>query len=174
MRMFNDNDEVLIISDDSEFKGHWGRVLRFEPIFERYFVVLPDVHPTGHFAFEEHELEFLGEMEEEYEAALDDDDPEEEEPADGITIEVPQFGMSAEEFAQHLEFMLGRALGRVGQVGPREAFFGFQEFEGLTPQEVLFGVLDKIEESMAMHAQLHILVARIGTALNQVRPEETK
>jgi hypothetical protein len=166
-RKFKADDEVLVIGDHSDFKGQWGRVLQYEAIFERYFVFLPDVHKAGAYtAFTEDELDFLPPVEGEV------DDSEDEETSDGFVIEVPPFGISGEQFADHVQLLLGRTLTKVGQVGPEQVFFGFQEFEGLTPQEVLVAILGKVEESMIMHAQLHILVARIGTALGQVSPEE--
>jgi hypothetical protein len=166
---FVENDEVLVVGDDSDFKGQWGRVLKYEAVFERYFVFLPDVHKAGHYsAFSEDELELLPEVEEE----VIDSEPEEDQDT-GLVIDVPPFGIPAEDFADAVAILLGRTMSRVGQIGPEQIFMGYQQFEGQTPQEVLIGLLEKLEESMIMTAQLHILVARIGAALHQVHPEES-
>jgi len=161
---FDENDEVLVIGDHSDFKGQWGRVIQYEATFDRYFVFLPDVHKVGYYsAFEESELEFLEPLED-----VDDEDPE------GLVIDVPKFPMTAESFAAHVELLLGQTLSRVGTIGPEQVFFGFQAFEGKSTQEILIDILGKVEEVMIMGAQLHILVARIGVALGQVNPGESQ
>lgn len=169
-RRFNDDDEILVVGDDSDFKGHWGRVIKYEPLFERYFVVLPDVSPTGHFAFTEDQLTPLPEEEDagKYHEDQPDEDSEEEVHDE---VQVPAFGMSEDDFVKHLEWMIERSLTKVATVGPRDAFFGFQDFEGSTPQEILFSLLNKLEEGIALFAQAHILVARIGVAMSCVHPE---
>jgi ribosomal protein L24 len=159
---FKRDDEVVVAEGD--FKGQYGRVLEWEPIFERYFVVLPDVHETGHFAYQEHELLPLDDTEDEVVS-------DEEEEVEYDEVEVPTFPMSESDFVRHLEFFLERTMSKVGVTGPREAFFGFQEFEGMTPQEILLQILDKLEEGAALFAQAHVLVARMGVALDRTIQE---
>lgn len=73
----------------------------------------------------------------------------------------PRFGMGAHEFEGHVRYLLTKSLGRITQVGPEEAFFGFQPFEELTAPEVLSELMVKVEEGMALFAQAHILIGRV-------------
>lgn len=153
-RRFQDGDEVVVAEGD--FKGQYGSVLRFEEVFERYLVTLPDVSKTGHFAFQEHELEPIDFPVEE---AVDQ-------------IEVPEFGMTTEQVQNYLEYLFGRSLAHVGEVGAKEAFFGYQQWEGKTASQVLVGLMFKLEEGMAMFAQAHILIGRTIAALESVHDQE--
>jgi hypothetical protein len=90
--------------------------------------------------------------EDELEPAVFEDEEEE--------VEVPAFGMSAEELAGHTQYLLTKAMTRITEVGAQEAFFGFQEFEGKDAREILVTLLNKIEEGLALYAQAHILVSR--------------
>jgi hypothetical protein len=159
---FTEGDDVVVTS--GEHKGQWGRVLRYEEVFGKYFVQLPEISVTGYFAFEPNELFPL-----EDEDQATDGDAEEDYEEEGV--DVPAFGMSSEDFVTHLDILLDRTLTKVGNVGPHDAFFGFQEFEGMTPDQILIALLDKLEEGMALFAQAHILISRIGVALHEVTRE---
>lgn len=153
-RRFQDGDEVVVAEGD--FKGQYGTVLRFEDVFERYLVMLPDVSKTGYFAFQEHELEPI--------------DFPVEEVVD--QIEVPEFGMTTEQVQNYLEYLFTRSLAHVGEVGAKDAFFGYQQWEGKTASQVLVGLMFKLEEGMAMFAQAHILIGRTIAALESVHDQE--
>lgn len=158
-QIYPDGTEIVVL--DGELKGEYGVVVSYEPIFDRYFVQLPNRSLQGHFAFQLDEI-----------SALDDNTENQEESQDQ-TLETPGFGMSSEDFVAHLEFLIGRSLSRVPTVGPSDAFFGYQEFEGLTAEEVLLKLLDKIEEGIAHLAQAHILISRIGVSYRMFIKEIT-
>jgi hypothetical protein len=80
-------------------------------------------------------------------------------------FEAPSFGMGVNEFGAHLQHILSRSFDKVTVTGPQQAFFGFQEFEGKEPVEVLRELVNKLEDGMALLTQTHILVSRIGLAL---------
>jgi len=151
---FNEGDEILVV--EGEFKGRHGTVLRFEAIFETYMVTLPELSLTGYFACRESELELLDES--------SDDDAVDE-------IDVPSFGMTSEQFTSHLEYLFTRSLEHVSSVGPEQAFFGFQEFEGKSAADQLVALMLKLEEGMAMFAQAHILIGRTVVALESVNDQ---
>lgn len=156
--LYSEGDEIVVAAGD--FKGQFGVVLRYEEVFDRYYVQLPNVTVIGHFAFQEHEILSTNQEEQE-------DEEEDEQP-------VPRLGMTEHEFVKHVEFLIDRSLDRLVSVGPESAFFGYQEFEGMTPEEVLFALLDKIEEGIAHLAQTHILVSRIGVALRDTVQEASR
>lgn len=143
---FFTGDEVIVV--EGEFKGQFGLVTGNVPAFDQYFVLMPEVDPERGHLFEKGEIQHL--------------DYEESEPDD--KGETPGFGMDAQQFAAHLEFLITRSLDRVPTVGPANAFFGYQEFEGLTAEEALLLLLTKIEEGIAHLAQAHILISRIGVS----------
>jgi ribosomal protein L24 len=154
---FPTGTQVVVV--DGDFTGLSGIVKGYE--FERYLVVLQGVKTPKegqYFAYKEEELDFL-----------ESEDPSEEEEVD--EIHVPEFGMSAEAFERHLEYLIGRSLEHVGKIGPEQAFFGFQEFEGKTASEVLLSLMTKLEEGMALFAQAHILIGRIVVALEQTHDQ---
>jgi len=157
---FNPGDEILVV--EGEFKGQYGTIIEFEPTFERYFVLLPELHPTRYYAVTEGNLDFLP-----------PEEPDEQPGDDEGVIDIPvyEFGIPSEVFQRHLEYLIGRSLAHVGKVGPNEAFFGFQEFEGKSAPEVLLELMMKLEEGMAMFAQAHILIGRIVAALESVHDQ---
>lgn len=140
-----ENTEVVI--NDGVFKGFLGSVISYDHIADEYLVYLPEIEDQMSF----HYLAVF---------ALDEEE-EDEQPT-------PEFGMSADEFAAHLEYLVVRTLDRVPTAGAQDAFFGFQEFEGQTVDETLTLLLEKIEDGFAHLAQLHILVSRIGLAYRQI------
>jgi hypothetical protein len=154
---FNPGDEILVV--DGDFKGQIGSVIGYEEIFERYMVFLPRVSMTNHAACTEDELELLTNKKEE--------PPE----TDVVSVPVYDFGIPTDVLRKHLEWMCGRALEKIGDVGPNEAFFGFQEFEGKTASEILIDLMMKLEEGMAMFAQAHVLIGRIVAALESVHDQ---
>jgi hypothetical protein len=147
--LYDEGQEIVV--GEGDYKGQYGVVLKFEDIFDRYYVQLPNLSVTGYFAFQEHELLPLA--------------PEEEVSDEEEEDETPRLGMTDTEFVQHVEFMINRSLDRLVTVGPETAFFGYQEFEGMTPNEVLIQLMDKLEEGIAHLAQAHVLVSRIAVAL---------
>lgn len=149
---FSPGDEV--IATDGQYKGTHGTVLEYW-INSVVFQIADDQLVTGVVVVGEDELDFL---------------PAESED-DVIDIPVHEFGISEETFQRHLEYLIGRSLAQVGQVGAKEAFFGFQEFEGKTASEILFELMFKLEEGMAMFAQAHILIGRIVAALEMVHDQ---
>lgn len=152
---FPKGSQVIVV--DGDFAGQPGIVKGYE--FERYLVVLSGVKTPKegqYFAYREEELDFAGEL-------ADEEEVDE--------IDVPEFGMSPEAFEEHLEYLLGRSLEHVGKIGPEQAFFGFQEFEGKSPTEVLLSLMTKLEEGMALFAQAHILIGRIVVALEKTRDQ---
>lgn len=164
---FNPGDEILVV--DGSLKGQYGSIVEFEPTFERYFVLLPDLHATRYYAVREDELDFLPAEDSEQE----DEQPVEDDEDDGVLdVSVYGFGIPHEVFQRHLEYLIGRSLVHVGKVGPEEAFFGFQEFEGKTATEVLLELMFKLEEGMAMFAQAHILIGRVVSALESVHEQD--
>jgi hypothetical protein len=156
-QIYPDGTEIVVL--DGDLKGEYGVIISYESIFDRYFVQLPNRSLQGHFAFQLEEISPLDDNEE---------GDEEEEP-----FQPPGFGMSEDDFVAHLEFLIGRSLSKVPSVGAKEAFFGYQEFEGLTPEEVLLKLLDKIEEGIAHLAQAHILISRIGVSYRTILKEIT-
>lgn len=157
-QVYPDGTEVVVL--DGDLKGEYGIVVSYEPIFDRYFVQLPNRSLHGNFAFELDEISAL-------------DGKVEGEESEEDTEDTPRFGMSEDDFVQHLEFLIGRSLTKVASVGPEEAFFGYQEFESMTPEEVLLSLLDKIEEGIAHLAQAHILITRIGVSYRTIMKEIT-
>lgn len=153
-QVYPDGTEIVVL--DGELKGEYGVVISYEPVFDRYFVLLPNRSLEGHFAFRVEEISPLDEAE-------DEEDSEEDTP--------PGFGMSEDDFVAHLEFLIGRSLTKVVTTGAAEAFFGYQEFEGLTAEDALLKLLDKIEEGIAHLAQAHILISRIGVTYRTIMRE---
>lgn len=151
---FQPGDEVIAI--EGKYKGSYGKVLD-------YWIESPVVE----FA----EDSYVAVMSDEDLTLLDEEDEKSE---DDRVIEIPvhEFGISQETFQHHLEFLIGRTLAHVGKVGPEQAFFGFQEFEGKTASEVLLELMMKLEEGMAMFAQAHILIGRIVAALEIVHDQD--
>jgi hypothetical protein len=150
---FEPGDEVVVV--DGDFTGVTGTVLKYEAVFDTYFVQSSEVSATGHIACKESELDFL----------VQEGQGEDQ-------VEVPRFPLSTEALRHHLEWMLGRALGQVGDVGPEQALFGFQQFEGKTPQEVLIELMSKLEEGMALIAQVHVMFGRIYVALEGMNDQD--
>lgn len=144
---FEPGDTVVICS--GEWKGTTGKIKEY--MFERYMV---EFEPGKYVACREEELAKVF-----YEPVPD------EEPEEVKEVPVYDFGISTELLAKHLEWLVGNSLQKVGSVGPEQAFFGFQEFEGKSPQEVLLEIMEKLEEGVAMFAQAHVLVGRIVMAL---------
>lgn len=97
-------------------------------------------------------------------------EPENNEGVDEIKI--PTFGMTQEQVANYLEYLLRRSVEHVGSVGAEDALFGYQEFEGKTASQVLVGLLFKLEEGMAMFAQAYILIGRTIAALESVHDQD--
>lgn len=155
--VLEDGTEIVVLEDDH--KGEYGIILGYDPVLELYAVELPNLDKNAIFYFNG---DLLGVLEEE---ETEDDEYSYEQ--------TPGFGMSTEDFAAHLEFLIGRSLHRVPTVGPETAFFGYQEFEGLTAEDALLSLLDKIEEGIAHLAQAHILVARIGVTYRTLIKEIT-
>lgn len=152
---FNPGDEVLVVEGD--FKGQRGTVEEF--IFESYMVDITADH-TGNvrIACKEEELGFP---------------PQEKNSEEEVTdLPVHGFGISQAMLSTHLQWLIGRSLEKVGEVGPDQAFFGFQEFEGKTPQEVLLEIMGKLEEGVAMFAQAHVLVGRIVMAMEAMNDQD--
>jgi hypothetical protein len=147
-RAFEDGDEVVVVEGD--FKGRYGQVMWFE--LGRYMVRLPEVTENGHVGFEEHEL-----------AKLDD----ESEPVREVSVH--SFPIPQKEFERHLEYLLMRSMEHVGEVGPHQALFGYQEFEGKDPGEILVELMDKLEQGMGLFAQAHIMIGRIVLALEHTQ-----
>jgi KOW motif-containing protein len=151
---FEPGDEVIVI--EGEFKGHYGTVIQFEDTFAKYYVILPERHLFDLFPFDEGDLDFL---------------PPEEPEEEVDEIPVYDFGIPQSVLHSHLEWLISRSLEHVGDVGPDQAFFGYQEFEGKTASEVLVELMTKLEEGMAMFAQAHILIGRIVAALESVHDQ---
>jgi hypothetical protein len=149
---FKKGDDVLVIGGD--YKGHYGRVVDFT--LGIYLVSLPELQETGYFGVREANLELLDEV---------TGDPEPEPEVKTNEVFVPAFGMTEDQFVAHMEYLMTRALGRVTTTGPGQAFYGFQEFETLTPPEVLAKLMIKLEEGMALLAQAHVLIGRTALAL---------
>jgi hypothetical protein len=158
-QIYPDGTEIVVL--DGQLKGEYGVVVSYEPIFDRYFVQLPNRSLEGHFAFQLDEISPLEEPQEEQE----DTEPTDDDP--------PGFGMTEDEFVSHLEFLMGRSMSKIPTTGAKEAFFGYQEFEGMTAEEVLLSLLDKLEEGIAHLAQAHILIARIGVSYRTIVKEIT-
>jgi len=74
--------------------------------------------------------------------------------------ETPSFGMSHDELAGHTKYLLTKAMDRITEVKQEDWAFGFLQFEGMDAREILVLLLNKIEDSMALSAQAHILVSR--------------
>lgn len=151
---FNEGDEVVVT--DGDWKGQYGVVKRYDDMFERYMVNLPDVMAPEHFAAcTEGEL-----------ALLSEDDEE-------VVDEIPvyDFPISQETFQEHLEYLMARSLEHVGNVGAEQAFFGFEQWEGKSASEVLVGLMTKLEEGMALFTQAHILIGRVVIALESVHDQ---
>lgn len=154
---FREGQEVLIVGGD--FKGYYGNVDEY--VLERYMVeATKDDITYVRVACTEDELEEFQSEE------------TEEEDEGFIDIPVYDFGISSETLQRHLEYMIGRCLVHVGKVGPEQAFFGFQEFEGKTASEVLLELMGKLEEGMAMFTQAHILIGRVVAALEIVHDQD--
>lgn len=156
-QVYPDGTEIVVL--EGELKGEYGVVVSYEAIFDRYFVHLPQRSLQGHFAFKVEDISALDELE-------DEEEPEEDDTP-------PGFGMSEDDFVAHLEFLIGRSLTKVVTTGPNEVFFGYQEFEGLTAEDALLKLLDKIEEGIAHLAQAHILISRIGVTYRTIMREIT-
>jgi len=148
---FKPGDEVIVVEGTQ--KGQYGLIVQYEATFGKYFVDISDESPAGYFAFSESELE-----------ALDGYDEVTE-------ISIPAFGVSSEVMQTHLEWLMTRSLERLGEIGPEQALFGFQEFEGKTAQEVLLELMGKLEEGMALFGQAHILIGRVVVALESVEDQ---
>jgi ribosomal protein L24 len=151
MMKLTPGDKVRVIKGD--FVGLEGTYLEY--VFERYMVQTDN----GKIACKGGEIKLVQVQEPEEDSVLD--------------MPVHRFPISEEALTDHLEFLLSRALDQVGVVGPEQALFGFQEFEGKTPTEVLVELMLKIEEGMALFAQVHILIGRIVLALEQVNDSNT-
>lgn len=158
MEIYPEGTEIVVIK--GKHKGHSGTIISYESIFDNYFVHLPEVNLGAAIAIEPYQIDRLDRGPTEH-----PEEPEEATP--------PEFGMSEEEFVSHLEFLIGRSLSRIPTTGPAEAFFGYQEFEGMTAEEVLLRLLDKIEEGIAHLAQAHILITRIGVSYRTIIKEIT-
>lgn len=152
-----DDTEIVVLKGD--LKGEYGIIQGYYNCSMTYEIFLP-------------ELDDVVRVPIELVAALTDREEFEEEDEDE-DVETPGFGMSANEFAQHLEFLITRSLERVPTVGPSDAFFGYQEFESLTAEEVLLELLDKIESGIAHLTQAHILISRIGVSYRTIMKEIT-
>jgi hypothetical protein len=151
--------EVEIIGGD--FKGYRGKIEGFEGWAGLYLIKLPEF--SGVAACKEHQIR----------PVQPDSEPQPEPEVRVVDqIPIPTFPASAEDLQNHLEWMLPRVLGKIGEVGPEQALFGFQQFEGKTPTQILVAMMEKLEESMAMHAQVHILLGRIVIALET--PDDQK
>lgn len=151
---YGEGQEIVVAEGD--YKGEYGVILKWEGVFDRYYVQLPNLSVTGYFAFQEDEI-----------VPIDDEEEDTE------NEEIPRLGMTEHEFVKHVEFLIDRSLDRLVTAGPETAFFGYQEFEGMTPDEVLFLLLDKLEDGIAHLAQTHVLVSRIGVALRATMQEVT-
>lgn len=159
---FNPGDEV--IATDGKYKGCHGTVLEYW--IDSVIVQIADDQPeVGVVVVQENEIEVLPAPEPITEDLRSEDD-------NIIDIPVYGFGIPPEVFQRHLEYLIGRSLVHVGEVGPKEAFFGFQEFEGKSASEVLLELMMKLEEGMAMFAQAHILIGRIVAALEIVHDQD--
>lgn len=155
---FQPGEEVIVV--DGDFKGEYGTVSQY--LIDSVIVdIAREVQGSFKAVIQESCLDHLP-----AEEKADDDSDE-----GVIDIPVHEFGISEEAFQRHLEYLIGRSLAQVGQVGPNEAFFGFQEFEGKTASEVLFELMFKLEEGMAMFAQAHILIGRIVASLENVHDQ---
>lgn len=152
--VWEEGTEFVVLS--GPYKGQYGVISASDETTERYFVRLPDVDPSRVFILTGGEISELSE--------------EEDEKEDTTT---PGFGMTSDEFAQHLEFLIERSLDKVPTVGAAQAFFGYQEFEGLSAEDVLLSLLDKLEEGIAHLAQAHILISRIGVSYRTIIKEIT-
>lgn len=149
---FKPGDEVIVVDGDS--KGEFG-------IVTEYFLDLPMIditeNGTGNVIImvAEDDLEPLP--------------PKQEEVKDvpAYDFPIPQKILEA-----HLEWLITRSLERLGDVGPKEAFFGFQEFEGKTASEVIMELMGKLEEGVAMFAQAHVLLGRIVMALETIHDHD--
>lgn len=161
---FDVGDDVLVLS--GEFKGRYGHVVAYEDTFDKYMVILPEVHATGFWPFYASELELMADIDETTPAEPDTEAPKIDE------IEVPSFGMTTEEFGIHAEYLMVRSLERITSTGPDEAFFGYQEFEGMNPKEILGALMVKVEESLALFAQAHILIGRTALALEKLHDQD--
>ncbi len=150
MKEFEVGDEV--IATDGPHKGYYGKVIEVwlgTPIVE----LGPDQFDHGVHVISAEFLEHLT--------------PEEQVDE----IPVYDFGIPADVLQSHLEWFVGRSLQRLGAVGPEQALFGFQEFEGKTPNEVILELMGKLEEGAALLAQTHILLGRIVMALESVHDQ---
>lgn len=147
-----EDSEVVI--GDGPFKGEAGVVLWNDFGRMQYYVHLTDMDDDIFFDHDE---------------VLALDPPEFEDELE--EAETPAFGMSADEFAAHLEYLVVRTLDRVPTVGAEKAFFGFQEFEAGTVEDSITLLLEKIEDGMAHLAQAHILMSRIGLAYRSITEE---
>lgn len=152
---FNLGDAVIIV--DGDFKGNFGRVEDY--VLERYLVKLDPESPDGteppiQVACVEEDLDILS-----------DEDSDEENVTE---VPVYDFGISQELLNTHLEWLISRSLEKLGSVGAKEAFFGFQEFEGKTASQVLLDLMGKLEEGVVMFAQAHVLIGRIVMALESI------
>jgi hypothetical protein len=150
--------EVEIIGGD--FKGYQGKIEGHEAWANLYLIGIHGFSGV------------VGCKEDEIRPVEDDANQPEEEPVVVDEIPVPTFPASAEDLQSHLEWMIPRVLDKLGEVGPEQALFGFQQFEGKSPSEILLAMMDKLEESMAMHAQVHILLGRIVVALETLNDQK--
>lgn len=157
-RKFQDGDEVEVV--DGDFKGYHGSVLKYEDVFGRYLITIPEASKFGHFAYQEDELRRI-------EPDTPTEEPEENEVVDEIHI--PTFGMTNEQIVSYLEYMMQRSLAHVKEIGAEDAFFGYQEWEGMSASQVLIALMFKLEEGMALFAQAHILIGRTVAAIESVQ-----
>lgn len=159
MKGFEVGDEVIVI--EGRYKGVYGSVID-QWIDSMVIAVGPDQPAaSGVIVAETDHLEPLP-VQAPYEDAA-------EEPVDDIPVHA--FGIPVSVLEAHLGWFVGRSLERVGDVGPEEALFGFQEFEGKSPQEVILELMGKLEEGTALLAQTHILLGRIVMALENMHDQ---
>lgn len=151
---FSPGDEILVVG--GRWSGYTGTVLHCEDWVGGYLVQLNTKKAKDSVLVPESQV----------------DSAQYEQPEEEDEIIVPTFPASAEDIQAHLEWMLERVLGKVGQVGPEQALFGFQEFEGKTPSQVLLALMEKLEEGMALFGQAHILLGRIVVALETMNDQE--
>lgn len=155
--LYPEGTEIIVL--DGIKKGEYGIILAYEPPMHGYSILFEGAEPDEVWVIP---VEAVAQLEPEGEGDTDEQD-----------FEPPGFGMTEDEFVAHLEFLITRSLSKVPTVGPKESFFGYQEFEGLHVEDVLLRLLDKIEEGIAHLAQAHILISRIGVATRTIMKEIT-
>lgn len=134
---FQVDDMVLIVSGPGEDEA--GRIVAYDTSLAQYLIELASSYV---FKFEE-ELEYAERV-----------------------PETPEFGMSSDDTADYVEDFIRCSVERIRGIGQEQYSEGsYQQFEALTPPELLEMMQEELRDMAAYAAFNHIALGRIKEAM---------